>query len=180
MGEAKKSAKSWLEIIANLGIVLGLFIVAFQVAQEDEIATIEYQSERFSKITNHYEKLTGEDPALSLARAIDNPSTLSTRDHIVLHNLYMAEFAKAMRDEQLDGFQPSRAAVTRWSWMIGNPYGFAWWNTVGHDLARLFPQLHRELSRVLKESETNPAHQFQSQVQAINEYLAELEYSDDN
>ena len=101
MTEAKNSVAKWLEIAAHIGIVVGLLLVAFQIAQEDDIAETELRGHLFSNVTAYYEQFTGENPAISLARAIDDPRTLTTEDHVVLFNVYMAEFAKAMRQETL-------------------------------------------------------------------------------
>ena len=121
--------RNWLEIGANVGIVIGLLLVAFQIAQQEEIATTDVESDAFVAITDHYEVLAGEDPAASIARAMDDPTTLTTRDHVVLTNLYLAEFAKELRMERLRAPDESVpiSTLTRWLGLLSNPYGYAWW-----------------------------------------------------
>ena len=145
MNTQKNSVANWLEIAAHIGIVVGLLLVAFQIAQEDDIAQTEVTGQLFSNVIDYYEKLTGENPAESLARAIDNPKTLTPEDHVVLFNLYMAEFAKAMRQENVPGYKLARSSVVRWTGLIGNPYGYAWWKTLGKNLSPFIPQLYEAL-----------------------------------
>ncbi len=175
MSEPKSSIVSSLEIAANLGIVIGLLLVAFQIAQQEDIAQTEVQGELFSEVTAHYQNLAGENPAISIARAIDEPVSLSTEDHVVLFNLYMAEFSKAMRQESMPGYKLSRSAVARWSGLVSNPYGYAWWKTVGSNLAPFIPQLYAAVEEELEPHGIDHADGFQNTQAAIKTVLLEIQ-----
>ena len=170
----KNNVAKWLEIAAHIGIVVGLLLVAFQIAQEDEIAQTDVNGQIFSDITAHYEKLAGENPAKSLARAMDDPQTLTTEDHVVLFNLYMAEFSKAMRQESMPGYKIPRSSIVRWTALTSNPYGYAWWRTFGKDLSPFVPQLYAGVEPVLEQ--IGPLHALQAAkgTQAIHELVLKL------
>lgn len=170
----KNKVANWLEIAAHIGIVVGLLLVAFQIAQEDDIAETEVSGQLFSNVINYYEKLAGENPAKSLARAIHDPQTLTPEDQVVLFNLYMAEFAKAMRQETLPGYKISRSTIVRWMGMIGNPYGYAWWKTLGKDLSPFTPQLYAALEPEIERLGPLHANQQSKTYQAIQGLLLEL------
>ena len=169
--------RNWLEIGANIGIVIGLLLVAFQIAQQDEIATTDVTSDSFVAITDHYEQLAGEDPAASLARAMDDPTTLTTRDHVVLTNLYLAEFAKEMRMESLRAPDESVpiSTLTRWLGLLSNPYGYAWWQVMGPQLSPLIPKLHHAVTQELERTGPTLAHGSQRSTLAIEEVLIAIQ-----
>jgi hypothetical protein len=175
MTEAKNSVAKWLEIAAHVGIVVGLLLVAFQIAQEDDIAETELRGHLFSNVTAYYEQFTGENPAISLARAIDDPRTLTTEDHVVLFNVYMAEFAKAMRQETISEYKIGRSAVVRWTGLLNNPYGYAWWKVFGKPLSPFVPQLYAALEPELERLGPEHADQTAIQIQAVQDILLELE-----
>ena len=136
---------SWLQVGANIGIVVGLVLVAIQISQQQEIAGTDVQSELYASTTDYYEALIGEDSAASVARAIYGPETLTDRDKVVLDALYSAEFAKAMRLEALmePGEQLSAGTVRRWVGdVLTNRYALAWWKT--SEPRWVFAPVHRE------------------------------------
>ena len=138
------SFQSWLSIAANIGIVAGLVLVAFQINQESEIAGTTIQGELITNSIDYNETLVGEDPATSMAKAIYEPQSLSKRDKVVLFNLYLAEFAKTFRQEVLlqPESTPSSATVYRWAnGLLNNDYANAWWETMREPLlSRLIPR----------------------------------------
>jgi hypothetical protein len=151
------SFQSWLSIAANIGIVAGLVLVAFQINQESEIAATTLESELYANRVGYGEMVVGEHLAESLANAIYSPTSLSERDKVVLVHLYAAELVKTSRVEVL--LQPGETApisnVVRWAELIlSNPYGRAWWD---------FQRSRNLLSRFI------PKHQ-----EAIDAYLATL------
>jgi len=171
LSEDKLNAAKWLEISAHLGIVAGLALVAFQIAQQDQIADIDIASEVFSEATDHYESLIGENPSASLARAVENPLDLSTEDHIVLFNLYMAEFSKAMRLETLGEAYITDRYVDRWIGMLGNPYGYAWWQVMGPRLSKHIPNLSGDINRRLDELVSNHSNTLRVSIDEIDQML---------
>ncbi len=175
MTVGQNSVAKWLEIAAHVGIVVGLLLVAFQIAQEEDIAATEVTGQLFSDVIDYYEKLTGENPGEALARAIDDPRTLTTEDHIILFNLYMAEFAKAMRQESIPDHEVGRTAVVRWTGLLNNPYGYAWWKVFGKSLSPFVPQLYAALEPELERLGPKHANQTAIQIQAVQDILLELE-----
>ncbi len=169
------SFQSWLSIAANIGIVAGLVLVAFQINQESEIAGTTLQSEYFSNSIDFYQTLVGEDAASSLARAINEPQLLSDRDHVVLFNLYMAEFGKTMREEvTLEPDQPpSESTVARWAGLLNNAYAVAWWELMRETLLSRFIPKHQQAVDALLNQESYRAGVALAGKQAIIKLIAE-------
>jgi hypothetical protein len=174
LADEKKSVVRWLEIGANLGIVTGLLLVAFQIAQQDEIASINVDGQIFSNITAHYQSLAGEEPAASLARALDDPGSMTTEDHVILYNLYMAEFMKAMREEILDD-RLTHGSIARWLSLVSNPYGYAWWKTMSPTLGAYVPQLFAGVEKELDVLGPTHANQFRKIKVAIEQNMLDLQ-----
>jgi hypothetical protein len=173
------SFQSWLSIAANIGIVAGLILVAFQINQESEIAGTTLQSEYFSNSIDFYQTIVGEDPASSLARAINEPQLLSDRDHVVLFNLYMAEFGKTMREEvTLEPDQPpSESTVARWAGMLNNAYAVAWWELMRETLLSRFIPKHQQAVDALRSQPNYTAIDARTGKQTINRLIAEASMS---
>ncbi|XOV84983.1 MAG: hypothetical protein ACFHXK_07625 [bacterium] len=170
----KRSVVSGLEIAANLGIVIGLLLVAFQIAQQDEIADTDLMGQLFSEVADHYQHLAGETPAVSMARAIEAPGSLSTEDHVVLNNLYMTEFAKVMRHERIEGYRMPPSTVARWMGLTANPYGYAWWKVQGKILEPFIPQLYAALEIELAKAGPSHANLSRNTMMAVQQELLNL------
>jgi len=109
-----------------------------------------------------------------MARAIEDPGSLSTEDHVVLFNLYMAEFAKAMRSEQLEGYKIPRSTIARWIGLTANPYGYAWWKSQRRLLSTFVPQLHAALELELEQDGPKHANRNRESMMAIQQELLDL------
>jgi hypothetical protein len=151
------SFQSWLSIAANIGIVAGLVLVAFQINQESEIAGTTIQSELLGNSIDYYETIVGEDAAESLAKAIYDPPSLSERDKVVLFNLYLGEFVKTYRQEVLlePDEPPSNATVFRWTdGLLVNDYARAWWEAMREPLtSRLIPRYQQAIDAFISQPE---------------------------
>jgi hypothetical protein len=149
---------SWLQVGANIGIVVGLVLVAIQISQQEEIAGTDVQSELYASTIDYYKALIGEDPAASVARAIYEPEALTNRDKVVLDALYSAEFAKAMRREALmePGEELSPGTARRWLGdVLTNRYAVAWWKT--SEPRWVFAPVHRKaIEAALRERSETP------------------------
>ncbi|HSG89254.1 MAG TPA: hypothetical protein VLA56_08575 [Pseudomonadales bacterium] len=166
---------SWLEIAANVGIIGGLLLVAVQISQNDTIAAVTIEGDLYDSVTEAYSLLAGEDPAASLARAIDDPAALDTRDHVVLSNLMNAEFARLARMEGLlrpDDVVPD-SIVERWVGdLLSNPYGHAWWETNRGGRLRFVPRMSAAIDAGLTAAGADNAHAARRAFDAIDDQIA--------
>ena len=74
----------WLTIAGNLGLLAGIALVGVQIDQNSQIARVQLSVARWSDDLNLYLAMMGENPAASVAKAIENHTELSIEDMQVL------------------------------------------------------------------------------------------------
>jgi len=120
----------WLQVVANLGIVVGLLLVAVQIDLDREKASTELSTVVIDQARGYWETIVGEDAASSLARAVYEPEALTSQDKIVLDALYWAEANKALQWELVldsDELAPPEIVLQWANITLTNPYAMAWW-----------------------------------------------------
>ena len=82
-----KSGKvnSWLSLGANIGVVVGLFLVAFQINQEAELAKAQLFSDHTDSRREWNQAMMGSDPMTVVAKSVERPHerTLHTLNHVL-------------------------------------------------------------------------------------------------
>jgi len=98
----------WFQVGANLGILLGLFFVGFQMRQDHQIAIASFQGDAYSSVNAFQASTMGENPARSYAKSITDPSSLTPEDVEVLRWYAYVNVAFLVRTAQLEklGFAP--------------------------------------------------------------------------
>lgn len=170
------SFQSWLSIAANIGIVAGLVLVAFQINQESEIAGTTIEGEVLSNSIDYYETLVGEDAPSSMARALYEPRSLSETDKVVLFHLYLGEFVKLQRVERLMNSEgaPSQGTVARWVLgLLSNSYGIAWFQQMRDQLFAPFTPKHLEAIDAFISQRDGVVPQQRENFDAIDAYMAQ-------
>ena len=92
----------WLQIAANIGILVGLIAVWFQMRQEHELAAVELKSDSYRQIYEWQLTLMGDDPSRSLAKLHAAPETLTEYDVTVLNAYINSELWMARRMSYLE------------------------------------------------------------------------------
>jgi len=81
-------AANWLQIIGNVGIVLGLVFVGFQLYQDRQLKLAELSAGYFDSRILANSASMGEDPQKSIVKAAISPSTMTAEDaYVFLLNL---------------------------------------------------------------------------------------------
>ena len=122
----------WLQILGNFGLIAGLVLVAVQIKQNTSATEAQMLSDAIAARNEFQMTIVGEDAAEALAKAVDDPTNLTTKELIVLKNLQMANFIYRVRNEliaELGYSEPidhndSYATVNEY---LGNSFGMAWW-----------------------------------------------------
>ena len=130
----------WLQVLGNFGLIAGLVLVAVQIQQNTEIAKAQIVSDDKAVQVALKLALIGENPAVTLAKVVESPDELTTKDFLILENLQMANFYHKSRNETLNnmGFattteqfsNPENNAIASVFEFLGTPYGIAWWELV--------------------------------------------------
>ncbi len=74
----------WITIIGNAGLLIGVALVIFQINQNSELVREQLDQAVWTDDMNLQLAIMGENPAVAIATAIENPSTLSVEDSRVL------------------------------------------------------------------------------------------------
>ena len=75
---------SWLQLIANFGLLVGIVLVGIQINQSNAIAAASAGSGYFQQYQDYLVAGMGENPAVVRAKAIFEPENLTAEDIQVL------------------------------------------------------------------------------------------------
>ena len=65
---------SWLTLVANVGIVVGLFLVAFQIKQDADLTKVQLFSDHTNSRREWNQAMMGSDPMRVVAKSIERPT----------------------------------------------------------------------------------------------------------
>ncbi len=121
----------WLQILGNFGLVFGLILVAVQIKQNTDIAKAQMLNDQWIAGQHTYLARMGENPAASLARAINTPNDLTDEDLIVLDAILAETFLRvswleALQDRGFELYDLSGPAIG-FADEIGTEFGAKWW-----------------------------------------------------
>ena len=177
MAERNDRALRWLEVGANVGIVCGLVLVAFQIAQDRTIATESQNLGLGEEMHEAQLHISGEELSTSLATAISDPTKLTTKDYVALESFYAAEMTRLIRREFILG-SVSRGAVERWVYfLMGNPFGYAYWKShpIVVDSA---PKSRDAIDSLMTSKGPDHAHFVRNRYKTIGQIIASLDQQD--
>ena len=80
----------WLQVGANVGILIGLMLVFAQLQQTNTITGAELFSDNLESVVTRELALLGETPELSMSRVLFDPQTATREDYFVADRVYSA------------------------------------------------------------------------------------------
>ena len=92
---------SWLSFGANMGVVIGLVLVAYQINQEAKLTKIQLFSEATSSRKEFHQAMMGSDPLEVVAKSIERPNELTLAELQVMDMYFMSALNELRRLEQL-------------------------------------------------------------------------------
>jgi len=122
---------SWLGIAANVGVVLGLVLVAVQIRQNTNLTKAQVANDWFLADMQLELSMMGENPAAAWTKALVSPDDLTHEDAAVLDryfNFGLVQIQRLQRMHELgvaDAQWIERAGYLRWH--LGNEVGRRWW-----------------------------------------------------
>ena len=129
-------ASRWIEISANLGIVVGLLLVAAQMKQTSDLQRLQMLHAESRGMVELDLAMLGENPATVWAKSLRSPRNLSLEERKILE-AYLYIFLEQLRTtfllEQeglLEKGEWQRRVRLDAAYILGNPYAFAWWNGI--------------------------------------------------
>ena len=128
---------SWLRIVANVGLLAGMALVAYEINQNSQLARMALLNEGNVASNQFWANLMGETPADVIAMAVECPEAMTYSDFMAMDAFLFTGMHILYRDFELaqEGIfteQDWKEGVEGYSaWYLGNPFGRAWWDEEG-------------------------------------------------
>ena len=122
----------WLALVANLGILIGLVLVAIQIRQSTQLARATSLTQGSDVVNQIWANVAGERTGDVLERSIECPGELTYSDFMALDAFLFSSLNILYRDYQLA--QEGLYSQADWHgtvdtyahWFLGNPVARAW------------------------------------------------------
>jgi hypothetical protein len=124
----------WLTPLANVAILAGIALVAYELNQNASLARMALVNEGNLVQNQLWADLMGEVPGEVIARAIECPEEMSFADYVAMDAFLFSSMNMLYRDYQLaeEGIfteeEWKRLVDTYAAWYLGNAFGRAWWD----------------------------------------------------
>ncbi len=122
---------SWLTLAANIGVLMGIILVAAQIKQNTEITKAQVANDWFLADMQLELAMMGENPATSWTKAVYAPDELTRQDAAVLDRYFNYGLVQLQRLQRMNelGMADERwkDRISYLSWHLGNDVGRRWW-----------------------------------------------------
>ena len=124
----------WLMPLANVAILAGLALVAYELNQNSSLARTALVNDGNLVQNQIWANVMGETPSEVIARAIECPEEMSFADFMAMDAFLFSSVNMLYRDYQLAEEHIfteedwKRSVDTYASWYLGNDFGRAWWD----------------------------------------------------
>jgi len=136
----------WLQVSANIGIVLGLVLVGVQLKQNSDLARIQLLSQESQRLVDYELEVVGEQGAEVWARSIEDPDNLTLAEVRIMEALLWS-FAENLRGtyrlaelgllEEQDWRRRVDSEVT---FYLSDRYSRAWWRNFAAHPSESMPE----------------------------------------
>lgn len=140
---------SWLQVSANIGIVLGLLLVGVQLKQNTDLARIQMLNEESQRVVTYELEIVGERGAEVWAKSIQDPENLTLEEVRIMEALLwsVAENLRGTyRLAELGLLEESdwrRRVESEVPFYISDRYSRAWWANFGGEPSPSLPEALR-------------------------------------
>lgn len=125
--------REWLQIVTNVGVLLGLVAVVYQIEQANQHALAGIADSSYQLNAGNLNQLMGENPAFAVSKAMTDPANMTDSDRVtwdarLQQVMYEAEFYYTM--EQVGIYkQPFWHEIVRNMARrnLAYPLGLEWW-----------------------------------------------------
>lgn len=148
---------SWLQVSANIGIVLGLVLVGVQLKQNTDLARIQLLNEESRRLVDFELEVVGERGAEVWAKSIEDPDNLTLAEVRIMEALLWG-FVENLRGtyrlaalgllEEEDWRRRVESEVT---FYLSDRYSRAWWeNFAGHPTESMPEELRSAIQSIIE------------------------------
>ena len=127
---------TWLSLLANLGVIAGLVLVAIQIRQNTGITRAQVTNDWYMADMQLELAMMGEDPAASWTRAVFSPEDLDRSDAAVLDRYFNYGLVQIQRLQRMHELgmadEQWKDRIGYLQWHLGNEVGRRWWEHFRH------------------------------------------------
>ncbi len=132
--------KSWVTLLANVGLLAGMVLVAYEINQNSQLARSALVNEGNVASNQFWANLMSENPTDVIAMAVECPEAMTYSDFMAMDAFLFTGMNILYRDYALaqegifteEDWQESVEAYA--SWYLANSFGRVWW----HEEAQYF------------------------------------------
>jgi hypothetical protein len=123
----------WLTLGANIGVVLGLLLVAIQIRQEAELTKIQLFSDHTDARKEWAQAMMGDSPMDVVAKSIERPADLSLAELHIMDNYFISALNELRRLELLKraGLDTGANIEGFHKFYFGSNFAQAWYQAYG-------------------------------------------------
>ena len=124
---------SWLSLGANIGVVVGLMLVAYQINQDVELTKVQLFSDVTTSMNEFNQALMGDDPSEIIAKSIETPHELTLAELQIMDAYLMSAVNEIRRLELLrrSGLNVEDSMEGIHTYYFGTNYARAWFQEYG-------------------------------------------------
>ena len=130
--------RDWLQILSNVGVILGLLFLAYQIIQDRNLKRAEMIGMHYQDSLARDLAMMGEDPASTLSK-LSTGKCLDARDQMIAIAYYDARFQEWDRNQYI---QDIGLFTGSW-WQNLNLTSDTWRNEIAIDTLRTTARLQR-------------------------------------
>ena len=127
----------WLTLGANVGILIGLALVIFEIRQNTDLLRLQFINDDLLASAQSESPMLGEDPAEVLMKAMYTPEDLTYADFRIVDAYLVSKMDLLIRRYLLgqEGILDQSAWKTdlgfTFEWLFGNKFSRLWWQHEG-------------------------------------------------
>ncbi len=129
----------WLTIAANVGLLAGMVLVAYEINQNSQLARVTMVNEGNVASNQFWANLMGETPGDAIGMSVECPEAMTFSDWFVMDAFLFTGMNYLYRNFELaqegiftkEDWQEVVKGYT--GWYLGNPFGRAWWEEEGRN-----------------------------------------------
>lgn len=153
---------NWLQVSANIGIVLGLVLVGIQLKQNADLARLQLLYDESWRVVQLELEVVGERGAEVWAKSIEEPEHL-TLDEVRIMEALLWAFIENLRGTYrlsklglLEDEDWRRRVDAEVDFYLSDPYSRAWWRNFGGEPTSSIPEeLRTTIQNVIANDDTD-------------------------
>jgi hypothetical protein len=144
----------WLTLVANVGILIGLVLVGFEIRQNSDLLRLQFINDDLLAVAESDVSMLGDDPSAVMARSILSADEMTYADFRIVDAYLTGKMELLVRRYQLgkEGILDEDAWKTTgfaYSWFFGNRFAQLWWKHEGRVVYSDTPELVEHVDQVV-------------------------------